>query len=34
MPFCLNYSPEVLNIQRREAELNIKLPRLNKFYSK
>ena len=24
-----NYSPEVINIQRREAELNIILPRVN-----
>ena len=24
-----NYSPEVINIQRREAELNIILPRMN-----
>ena len=26
-----NYSPEVLNIQRREADLNIILPRVNNF---
>ena len=26
-----NYSPEVINIQRREAELNITLPRGNNF---
>ena len=26
-----NYSPEVRNIQRREAELNIILPRVNNF---
>ena len=26
-----NYSPEVINIQRREAELNIILPRVNSF---
>ena len=26
-----NYSPEVINIQRREAELNIIFPRLNNF---
>ena len=26
-----NYSPEVKNIQRREAELNITLPRMNNF---
>ena len=26
-----NYSPEVINIQRREAELNIILPRVNDF---
>ena len=26
-----NYSPEVINIQRREAELNIILPRMNNF---
>ena len=26
-----NYSPEVINIQRREAELNILLPRVNNF---
>ena len=26
-----NYSPEVINIQRREAELNIILPRVNNF---
>ena len=33
MPFCLMsyYSPEVINIQRREAELNIMLPRVNNF---
>ena len=26
-----NYSPEVINIQQLEAELNIKLPRVNNF---
>ena len=26
-----NYSPEEINIQRREAELNITLPRVNNF---
>ena len=26
-----NYSPEVINIQRREAELNTVLPRVNNF---
>ena len=26
-----NYSPEVINIQRHEAELNIVLPRVNNF---
>ena len=26
-----NYSPEVINIQRREAELNIILPRVTNF---
>ena len=26
-----NYSPEVINIQRREADLNIILPRVNNF---
>ena len=26
-----NYSPEVINIQRREAELNMILPRMNNF---
>ena len=26
-----NYSPEVINIQRRKAELNIILPRVNNF---
>ena len=26
-----NYSPEVINIYRREAELNIILPRVNNF---
>ena len=26
-----NYSPEVRDIQRREAELNIILPRVNNF---
>ena len=26
-----NYSPEVINIQRHEAELNIILPRVNYF---
>ena len=26
-----NYSPEVINIQRREVELNIILPRVNNF---
>ena len=26
-----NYSPEVINIQRREAELNMILPRVNNF---
>ena len=34
MPFCLKseiYSFEVRNIQQREAELNIILPRLNNF---
>ena len=29
-----NYSPEVINIQRREAELNIILPRVNNFDNK
>ena len=29
-----NFSPEVINIQRREAELNIVLPRMNNFYIK
>ena len=32
MPFLFNitnYSPDVINIQRREAELNIILPRVN-----
>ena len=27
----INYSPKVSNIQRREAELNIILPRVNNF---
>ena len=34
MPFLfniINYSPKIINIQRREAELNIKLPRVNNF---
>ena len=33
MPFfnIRNYSPEVINIQRREAELNIILPKVNNF---
>ena len=34
IPFLFNirnYSPEVINIQRREAELNIILLRLNNF---
>ena len=26
-----NYSPEVINVQRREAESNIILPRMNNF---
>ena len=26
-----NYSPEVINIQRREADMNIILPRVNNF---
>ena len=26
-----NYSPEVINIQRRKAKLNITLPRVNNF---
>ena len=26
-----NYSPEIINIQRREAELDIILPRVNNF---
>ena len=26
-----NYSPKVINIQRRDAELNIILPRVNNF---
>ena len=26
-----NYSPKVINIQRREAELNIVLPKVNNF---
>ena len=26
-----NYSPEVINVQQREAELNIILPRVNNF---
>ena len=26
-----NYSPEVINVQRREAESNIILPRINNF---
>ena len=26
-----NYSPEVINIKRREAKLNIILPRVNNF---
>ena len=26
-----NYSPNVINIQRRQAELNIMLPRLGNF---
>ena len=29
-----NFSPEVINIQRREAELNIVSPRMNNFYIK
>ena len=33
MPFfnIRNYSPEVINIQRREAKVNIILPRINNF---
>ena len=34
MPFLFNirnYPPEKINIQRREAELNIILPRVNNF---
>ena len=34
MPFLFNirnYSLEVINIQRRDAELNIILPRVNNF---
>ena len=34
MPFLFNVrncSPEVINMQRREAELNIILPRLDNF---
>ena len=33
MPFfnIRNYSPEVINIQRLEAELNIILPKVNNF---
>ena len=31
MCFCLNYSPKAINIQRREVELNIELPRVNNF---
>ena len=34
MPFFFNiknYSPEIINIQRREAELNIILPSVNNF---
>ena len=27
----MNYSPEVRNIQQREAELNINLPMVNNF---
>ena len=27
----INYSPEVIDIQRHEVELNIKLPRVNNF---
>ena len=36
MPFCLisNYSPEVINIPRREDEFNIMLPRVNNFVIK
>ena len=37
MPFLfniINYSPKIINIQRREAELNIKLPRVNNFKQK
>ena len=30
MPFCF-ISPEVINIQRREVELDIILPRVNNF---
>ena len=30
----INYSPDVINIQRREAELNITLPRMNNFDTK
>ena len=29
-----NFSPEVINIQRREADLNVVLPRMNNFYIK
>ena len=34
MPFLFNirnYSPEVINIQRCEAKLNVIIPRLNNF---
>ena len=37
MPFLfniINYSPKIINIQRREAELNIQLPRVNNFKQK
>ena len=34
MTFRLIVSPEVINIQRREEELNIILPRVNNFYIK
>ena len=29
-----NYSPEVINVQRREAEINITLPRVHNFHIK
>ena len=29
-----NYSPEIINIQRRETELKIVFPRVNNFYIK